>query len=66
MVNSFRERVDAILEDIPVTQTFFMLKYELNDYHPSFSKNHGSPTHVTRLKVVPNMANPISLNENLP
>ena len=30
------------------------------------SKNYGSPTRVTRLKVAPNMADPISLNENLP
>ena len=29
-------------------------------------QNYGSPTSVTRLKVVPNMADPISLNENLP
>ena len=30
------------------------------------SKNYGTPTRVTRLKVAPNMAEPISLNENLP
>ena len=27
--------------------------------------NYGGLTHVTRLKVAPNMADPISLNENL-
>ena len=30
------------------------------------SKNYVILTLVTRLKVAPNMANPISLNENLP
>ena len=30
------------------------------------SKNYGSPTRVTRLKVTPNMADPISLNEKRP
>ena len=30
------------------------------------SKNYGSPTHVTRLKVEPNMVDPISLNEKRP
>ena len=30
------------------------------------SKSYGSPTRVTRLKVASNMADPISLNENLP
>ena len=30
------------------------------------SKNYDSPTRVTRLKVAPNKADPISLNENLP
>ena len=29
------------------------------------SKNYGSPTRITRLKVALNMADPISLNENL-
>ena len=29
-------------------------------------KNYGTPTLVTRLKVAPNMADPISLNENFP
>ena len=31
-----------------------------------YSKNYGTPTRVTRLKVAPNMADPISLSENLP
>ena len=30
------------------------------------SKNYGTPRRVTRLKVAPNMADAISLNENLP
>ena len=30
------------------------------------SENYGSPTQVTRLKVALNMADPISLNKNLP
>ena len=28
-----------------------------------YSKNYGTPTRVTRLKVEPNMVDPISLNE---
>ena len=33
---------------------------------PSFesSKNYGSPTRVTRLKVAPNMADPISIKDS--
>ena len=30
------------------------------------SKNYGTPTLVTRLKVAPHMTDPISVNENLP
>ena len=31
-----------------------------------FSKTYGTPTFVTRLKVAPNMADPISVNGTIP
>ena len=40
-----------------------MLNYDLKTIIFQCSKNYGSPTRVTRLKVAPNMADPISLNE---
>ena len=43
-----------------------MLNYEFKDYHLSVFQNYGSPTRVTRLKVAPNMADPISFNEKRP
>ena len=50
--------VSPILEDISLTKNnCLVLKYEFKDY---------TPTRLTRLKVAPNTADPISLNENLP
>ena len=43
-----------------------MLNIDLKTIIFHFSKNYGNPTRVTRLKVAPNMADQISLNENLP
>ena len=67
MVNHFWHSVDAILEDISVTETIVWCQ-NINSKTIIFhcSKNYSSPTRVTRLKVAPNMADPISLNENLP
>ena len=45
-----------------------MLKYWFPDYHLSVtqcSKTYGNPTRVTRLKVAPNMADPISISKSL-
>ena len=45
-----------ILEDVSVTETIM--------FNAKQSKNYGSPTRVTRLKVTPNMANPISIKDS--
>ena len=67
MVNNFWQSVDAIMEDVPVTETIVWCQnIDLKTIIFQCSKNYGSPTRVTRLKVAPNMADPISLNENLP
>ena len=64
MVNHFWQ---SVLEDVPVTETIVWCKtINLKTIIFQCSKNHGSPTRVTRLKVAPNMANPISLNEKRP
>ena len=55
--NHFWQSVDAILEDASVTET----SVETIVFH--CSQNYVSPTGVTRLKVAPNMADLISLNE---
>ena len=45
--------------------SFLRMKQLFDGKQSSFNvpKNYGSPTHVTRLKVASNMADPISLNE---
>ena len=67
-INFFWQRVDAILEDVPVAKIIFLcLTINLKVIiFRVFKKNYGTATLVTRLKVAPNMADPISLNENLP
>ena len=42
---------------------YLILNYYLKTIIFQCSKNYGSPTRVTRLKVAPNMTDPISLNE---
>ena len=54
------QSVDAILEDISVTDSLML---NLKAIIFQFSKNYSTPTLVTWLKVAPNMADPISLNE---
>ena len=41
-----------------------MLNYQFKDYHLSVFQNYGSPTRVTRLKVVVNMTDTTSLMKN--
>ena len=63
----FWQSVDAILKDFSVTKTIVWCQIiNLNTYTFQCSKNYGSPTRVTRLKVAPNIAYLISLNENGP
>ena len=60
------DSVDAILEDVSVTKTIVRCQIiDLKTFICQCSKNYGSPTRVTRLKVAPNMVDAISLNENL-
>ena len=67
MVNHFRQSVDAILEDVSVKKNnYLMLNCIIKTIIFQCSKNYVSPTCVTRLKVEPNMADPISLNEKRP
>ena len=49
---------DAILEDVSVAET---IDAKTTIFH--CSKHYGSPTCVTRLKVAPNMADPISIKK---
>ena len=67
MVNNFWQSVDAILEDVSATETIVWCQ-NINSKTIIFQcpKKHGTTTSVTRLKVAPNMVDPISLNENLP
>ena len=67
LVNHFWQSVDAILEDVSLTETFVRC-WTINSYTIIFqcSKNYSSPKRVTRLKVTPSMADPISLTENGP
>ena len=65
--NHFWQRFD------PFWKKFLYLKLLINDklliyrlYFCQCDKNYGTPTLVTRLKVAPNMAVPISPNKNLP
>ena len=64
-VDPFWQSVDSILEDVPVIEIY---QYQINLKTIIFqcSKNDGSPTRVTRLKVAPNMVDSISLNEKRP
>ena len=65
--NHFWQRVDTILEDVSVAEVIGLYwTINLKTIIFQCSKNFGNPTLVTRLKVAPNMADPISLNENLP
>ena len=43
---------------------YLMLRYYLNTTIFQCRNNYGSPTRVTRLKVAPNMADPISLKDS--
>ena len=58
MVNSFWQSVDSILEDVFVTETVIQRLSSVSVF-----KNYCSPTCVTKWKVEPNMADPISLNK---
>ena len=58
---------------MPFWKMFLWLKQLFNakiSVHQTFivqcSKNYGTPTVVTRLKIAPNMVNLINLNKNLP
>ena len=68
MVNHFWPSFDAILEYVLVTETIVWCykNIDLKTIIFQYFKNDGIPTRVTRLKVELNMADPISLNENLP
>ena len=67
MVNHFCQSVDAILEDVSVNETIiWCLTINLETIIFQCSKNYGSPTRVTRIKVEPNTADPISVNEKRP
>ena len=56
----FWQSIDAILKDVSVTETIiWCLTINLKTTIFQCSKNYGSPTRVTRLKVAPNMSNPI-------
>ena len=67
MVNHFWQSVDAILEDVPVTETIvWWWNIDFKTITFQCPQNEGSSTLVTRLKVELNMADLISLNENLP
>ena len=65
--NHFWQRVDAILEDVSVAEIIVLCCItNLKTIIIQCSKNYGIPTLITRLNVAPNMADTISLNENLP
>ena len=58
------QSVDAILKDVYVTEAIVWCStMNSKTIILQCSKNYGSPTLVTRLKVAPNMVDPISLNE---
>ena len=63
MVNHVWQSVDAIFEDVSVTET---IVWFLNTTIFYCFKKYFSPTRVTRLKVAPNMADLISLNGKRP
>ena len=59
MVNHFWQSVDAILEDVSVTEIIvWWPNINLKTIIFQCSKNDGSPTRVTRLKVASNMEKP--------
>ena len=62
--NHFWQSADAILEDVSVAETIVQCK-NINFQTTIFqcSKNYSSLTRVTRLKVAPNMADPISIKD---
>ena len=65
MVNHFWQSVDTILEEVSVTETIVWCQtINLQTTICQCSKNYGIPTPVTRLKVVPNIANPISIKDS--
>ena len=64
--NHFWQRVDAILEDVLAQIIVQCSTINLKIIIFQYSKNYGTLTLVTRLKIAPNMADPISLNVNLP
>ena len=67
MVNQFWQSVDAILEGVSVTETIVWCEIiNLNTIIFECSKNYISSTPATRLKIAPNMADPISVHENGP
>ena len=63
--NHFWQSVDAILEDVSVVKTIVSC-WTIYFQNTIFqcSKQYGSPTRVTRLKVEPNMAGPISIKDS--
>ena len=64
MVNYFWQSADNILDDVSVTKIIvWCLTINLKTIIFQWSKTYGSLTRVTRLKVAPNMVDPISLNE---
>ena len=65
LIKTFWQSIYAILEDVSVAETLVEC-YTINLKTTIFqrSKNDGSPTRETRLKVAPNMVDPIS-NETL-
>ena len=64
MINHLLQSVDTMLEDVSVNETIICcVTINLETIIFQCSKIYGSATRVTRLKVEPNMADPISLNE---
>ena len=64
MVNHFWQRVDAILDDVFVSEkNIWCQTINSKTIIFQYSKIYGNPTRVTRLKYAPNMAIPISPNE---
>ena len=53
MVNNFWQSVDAILEDVPVTDTIVWCEHiDLKTIIFQWSKNYGSPTRDVYIKMV--------------
>ena len=65
MVNHFWQSVDAILENVSVTETIvWCLTINVKIIIFQCSKNYGSPTRVTRLNIAVNLTDTISLMKN--